>query len=269
MKKLGIIHYNAPGETLAEFLDYIKETGYEYTELMLPDVWPDPSQDPGDAPEIAKALLDERGLKASALSAGNDFVVLGEDEINAQVARMKTICDLAQRIGTDTLRTEGGQPKDSVPPERYAEAMAGCLTRCLEFVEPMNMKLAVDNHGLASNDGDLLVETFEMVGSKHVGTNLDTMNYRWAGHDLETIDRYYEIVAPWVLHTHLKDGVGSRGEYVGKALGNGEINLEKAIQCAVDAGYTGPWIAEWEGRGDKGVGYAQCYQWMKVNCPDV
>ena len=265
--KLGVIHYNTPGATLEEFLDWVRDTGFEYVELSCRDVWPDESASPGDQPEKVRAMLEHRGLKASALSAGNDFVVLDDEAVRTQVSRMKTICELAQRIGTDTIRTEGGSPKDSVPEERWVEAMAGCLKRCLEFIEPMGIKLAVDNHGWVTNNADLQVETFEMVGSKNVGANLDTMNYRWFGHDLATIDRYYEIIAPYVMHTHLKDGTGSRQNYVGAALGEGEINLKHAIDCCVRAGYQGVWCAEWEGRGDKGAGYAACLEWMKANCP--
>jgi sugar phosphate isomerase/epimerase len=216
--KLGVIHYNTPGATVEEFLDWVAETGFEYVEVAIRDVWPDESVDAGDQPEKVKAMLDARGLKASALSAGNDFVVLEAEVVAVQVNRMKTICGLAQRIGTDTLRTEGGQPKDSVPEEKWAEAMAGCLKRCVEFIEPMGIKLAVDNHGWVTNNGDLQVKTFEMVGSKNVGANLDTMNYRWFGNDLATIDRFYEIIAPYVMHTHLKDGTGSRQEYVGAVI---------------------------------------------------
>jgi sugar phosphate isomerase/epimerase len=265
--KLGVIHYNTPGDTLEEFLDWAAETGFGYVELRAGDVWPSEDAEPGDAPEKAKALLDERGLKASALSSGNDFVVLEPEVVEAQVARMKRICGLAQIIGTDTIRTEGGQPKDSVPEEKWAEAMAGCLTRCCEFIEPMGIKLAVDNHGWVTNDGDLQVKVFEMVGSKNVGANMDTMNYRWFGHDLGKIDHFYRIIAPWAFHTHLKDGTGSRQEYVGASLGDGEIHLEYAIECLVNAGYKGVWCAEWEGRGDKGTGYAQCLEWMKDYCP--
>lgn len=265
--RLGLIHYNAPGATVAEFLDYVKETGFGWVELQCTDVWPAGEEDPEARAVEVKELLDARGIMASALSAHNDFVVLRADEVAAQVERMKRVCELAKILGTDTLRTEGGSPKDSVPQNRWAEAIIGCLVPCKEFIEPMGIKLAVDNHGWVTNDGDLQLNVFETVGSPNVGSNLDTMNYRWFGHDLATIDRYYNQLAPYVLHTHLKDGTGSRENYRGAALGDGEINLAYAIECLVAAGYQGVWCAEYEGPPPTGQGYAKCLAWMGENCP--
>jgi len=265
MAKLGVIHYNAPGPDLEGFLTYAAETGFGYVELQLPDVWPEGEDNPEAHAESVRRMVDGKGLVVSALASHNDFVVLGEEEVAAQVAKMKRIAALAQIIGADTLRTEGGSPKDSVPESRWVEAMAGCLTRCAEFAEPMGVKLAVDNHGWVTNDGDLLVELFEKVGSPNVGSNLDTMNLRWFGHDLEKIDCFYEMLAPHVLHTHLKDGTGSRENYVGAALGDGEINLTYATDCLRKAGYDGVWCAEYEGREHSGIGYRKCLEWMQAN----
>jgi sugar phosphate isomerase/epimerase len=265
--RYGLIHYNAPGKTVAEFLDYAKETGFDWVELQCTDVWAAGEEDPESRAAEVKALLDARGMKASALSAHNDFVVLGADEIKAEVERMKRVCELAQILGTDVLRTEGGQPKDSVPEAKWADAIIGCLVPCCEFIEPMGIKLAVDNHGWVTNDGDLQLKVFETVASPNVGSNLDTMNFRWFGNDLETIDRYYRQLASYVFHTHLKDGTGARENYKGAALGDGEIHLDLAVKCLVDAGYEGVWCAEYEGPPPTGEGYAKCLKWMRANCP--
>jgi sugar phosphate isomerase/epimerase len=263
--KLGLIHYNAPGRTVAEFLDYAKVAGFGYVELQIGDVWRPDVDNPEKEAEAVRGLVESRGLQVSALAAGNDFVVLAEEDIARQVERMRRICGLAKVLGTNVIRTEGGAPKPAVPEERHVEAMAGCLTRCREFIEPENVFLAVDNHGVVTNDGDLQVELFQRVGSKNVGANLDTMNYRWMGHDLETIDHYYEIIAPYTFHTHLKDGTGSRSQYVGAALGDGEIHLDFAAQCLRQAGYDGVWCAEYEGREDSFIGYRKCLKWMQAN----
>lgn len=261
MKKIGIIHYNIPG-SLEEFLRYASETGFGYVELQISDVWGQGVENPEAEAERAAKLVGSYGLKVSALSAGNDFVLLDEEEIKRQVERMKRICGLARILGTNIIRTEGGRPKESVPRERWAEAIAGCLKRCLDFAEEMDIYFALDNHGLVTNDAELQVEIFEMVGSKRVGANLDTMNYRWFGHDLQTVKRFYEIIAPYTLHTHMKDGRGSRGEYRGEALGEGEIDLLYAVKCLKEAGYDGVWCAEYEGREDPRIGYRKCYEWL-------
>jgi len=266
MAKLGIIHYNLKMLEFEPFLDYMVETGFQYCELPVADLWDEESDaDPKPRAEAVRRMLDDRGLTCSAVSSRNDFVVLDEAEIASQVARMEKVAELALVVGANVLRTEGGSPKDAVPPEKHAEAIATCMERCLEFAERMDIKLAMDNHGFVTNDGDLELEIFERVGNKRVGANIDTMNYRWAGHELETIDRWYEQLAPWCLHTHMKDGTGCRPDYVGAALGEGEIHLDKVVASLRAVGYDGVWCAEYEGQEDTRIGYAKCLEWMKKN----
>jgi sugar phosphate isomerase/epimerase len=262
---LGIIHYNAPGKTLEEFLKYAADTGFGFVELQIRDVWPEGCSSPEKEAESAARLVQQADLKVSALAASNDFVVLDDAEVKAQAERMKRVCGLAKLVGCSVIRTEGGSPKDSVPKEKWADAIAGCLKRCREFIEPMNIRLAIDNHGQITNEAGIQKKIIMAVDSPNVGVNLDTMNYRWFGHDLQTIHAIYEEVAPSAFHTHLKDGTGSRQTYVGAALGDGEIELAWAVECLKKAGYAGVWCAEYEGREDTGIGYAKCLKWMKAN----
>jgi len=267
--KIGVIHYNFPGYSFTDFLKYASQTGYGYVELSTGgDVWGRGADNPERKAESVRKEVESFGLKVSALSAENDFIVLEEEAVKAQVERMGRVCRLARILGADVIRTEGGSPKDSVPKERWVEAMAGCLTRCIGFAEKNDVRLAVDNHGHVTNDGDLQVELFQRVGSERVGANMDTMNYRWAGHSLDKIAHFYEIVAPYTFHTHMKDGTGSLREYRGAALGEGEIDLKHAIKCLKDAGYDGAYCAEYEGPegADTGFrGYKKCFEWLKAN----
>ncbi len=260
MIKYGLIYYNFKDMSLDEFLDYASERGFTHVELFISHVW-DEKDDTEQVDQVQKAV-ESRGLKVGTLSARNDFVVLDPDEVDAQVRRMRRVCEIAERMGVSVLRTEGGQPKESVPQEKWVDAMAECLRRCREFIEPAGIHLAVDNHGVVTNDADLQVELIERVGSPYVGATLDTMNYRWMGHDLDTIRRYYKKIAPYVRYTHFKDGRGSRGEYKGLALGDGEIDLDYALQCLLEVGYSGVWGVEYEGP-DPVNGYAQGLAWLK------
>lgn len=262
--KLGVIHYNWPGFSFADFLRFAAESGYGYVELQLPDVWGKEITDPESNAERVRREVESFGLKVSALAAHNDFVQLDEGLIQAQVERMKRVCGLARLLGTNVIRSEGGQPKEGVPQDRWLEAMHGCFARCLPFLEETQVSLAIDNHGVVTNDGDLLFALITKINHKRVGSNLDTMNFRWFGHDIATCNRFYEMLAPHVLHSHLKDGTGSRENYKGAALGEGEINLSHALHCLRKAGYDGVYCAEYEGpEAQGGVGYRKCAEWLK------
>lgn len=259
----GLIHYNQPDlKTLEAFFGFAAEAGFNAVELMPGDVWPKGEENPEAHAGRVRKQVEAAGLKVCAVGAGNDFVYLDEAEVQREVRRMERICGLAKILGASVIRTEGGRPKESVPEARYVEAMAGCLKRCLAFIERDEIVLAVDNHGLVTNDADLQVRLFKTVDSPYVAATMDTMNYRWAGHDLDTVGRFYETVAPYVRHVHIKDGTGVRGSYRGKVLGEGEIDLQRAIRALKAVGYVGVWCVEYEGE-EGSAGYAKCLARLK------
>ncbi len=248
-------------------MSYAQRTGFSYVEIQIGDIWVDaqPFESARSNAENLRRALDAHGLKTSALAAGNDFVQLDPKLVKAEAERMRKICDLAEILGTSTIRTEGGRPKHSVPEDRWVEAISTCIEECLEFVEALDLRLALDNHGLVTNDADRQVAIFERVASKNIGANLDTMNYRWFGHDLETVGRFYDLIAPYTLHTHMKDGFGSREKYVCMPLGEGELDLQRAIRALHRAGYDGVWCVEYEGKEDPAVGYRKGLEYLRRN----
>jgi len=267
MAKIGVIHYNFPGFSFSEFLSFAADAGCGYVEIQIPEVWGADIDNPEQNAEKVRKQVESHGLQVSALAAHNDFVQLDEEAIKFQVDRMKRICGLAKILNEDAvIRTEGGAPKDEVPQERYLDAMYACFSRCPEFVEETGIGLAIDNHGVVTNDGDLLYALLQKVNHPLIGTNLDTMNYRWFGHSVETCNRFYEMMAPHALHVHMKDGFDSRENYKGAALGEGEINLQHAMDCLTKANYQGVYTAEYEGpEPEGGVGYRKCVQWLLAN----
>lgn len=268
MPTFGVIHYRVPG-TLEQFLDFARQAGYGAVELSIADFGDIHAPDADRRAEAIARMVSDRGLVISAVSAGNDFNVLDDAEVTAQVRRMYTVCRLARLAGARVIRTEGGTPKAAVPPDRWVDAIAGCLRRCLDIIEHDGTVLAVDNHGLITNEAGIQTAIFEAVGSHHVGANVDFMNYRWFGHDVATVVDLVREVAPFAKHTHVKDGVGSRQEYQGRALGQGEIPLDECVALLQAAGYRGVWCAEYEGpEVEGGVGYRKCLDWMKAHIRD-
>lgn len=265
MPKLGVIHYNFPGFDFEQFLAFVAERGVRYVQLQLNDVWPQDEDNPEARAKAVRQQVKAHGLKVSAFSPVNDFVQTSGDVVVYQVNRMKRAGELARILDCPVLCSEGGQPKD-IAQSLWANAMYECFARCTEWLDEVGVSLAIDNHGLVTNDGDLLHALLTRLNHPRIGTNLDTMNYRWYGNDIPTCNRYYEMMAPFVKHTHLKDGFDSRANYQGAALGDGEIDLAYALKCLQNAGYDGVYCAEYEGpQREDGVGYAKCFEWMKRN----
>lgn len=267
MFKPGVIHYNFPDFTFDQFLRFAAETGYQFVELRLPDVWDETSDhDPLQNATRVRKQAESFGLRVSALAAHNDFVQIDEGLISSQVARMRRVCELAHILDEEAVvRTEGGMMKD-IPEEKWGDAIYACLARCLDFVDEIGVGLAVDNHGMVTNKEGLLIDVLGRIDHPLIGANLDTMNYRWFGHSLEECDRFYQAIAPHVLHVHLKDGFGACDNYVGAVLGDGEIHLQHALYSLKSAGYNGVYCAEYEGADlQDGVGYAKCFQWLREN----
>jgi len=264
----GLIYYNFPGHSLEQFGAFAGAAGFQRAEVPIGGVWHE--KEAGDDPEArapeVRAMFARHGVRLSALAAGNDFLQPDDAGMALQVERLQRVCRLAELAGTKLVRIDGGWAKESVQKERWFDLMVAGLRAVRPFIERGGYTLALDNHGLVTNDADLQVRVFEAVGSNNVGANVDTMNYRWAGHDLETVGRYYQVIAPYARHVHFKDGRGSREQYRGTVLGAGEIDLERAVRELRAAGYAGVWTVEYEGpRADAEVGYRAGLEWLQAH----
>ena len=266
MGKIGLIHYCAQGKLqnapLPDFLDYAAKTGFQVLELQYRDVEAGPGFYGIEKAREVRRWCDDRGLEVSQLSTGNDFVILNPSDVKQQAQRMRWLADCALELGTKILRTEGGQPKELVPPQDYEKAICGCIATCLPWMEELGITFSIDNHGMVTNDAELLLKILNRFNHPLVGNNLDTANLRWFGHSLETIDGFYRRLAPFVKSTHIKDCIGARPDYKCQVLGRGEVHLETALACLKQAGYQGNFIAEYEGALDAEDGYRQCREWL-------
>lgn len=262
-KKIGVINYNISNVSLEELFKWCKENSIEYVELQRRDVWADITKSENTVSEIA-SLIQKYGIKISQISTGSDFLQKTEDEVKKQIWMVGEMCRMVKDLGFNQLRIDGGWPKEGVEEKNYRSLIMKGVAAVTEIAEKESVYLALDNHGIVTNNYLLLLDILENIKSKHLGTNLDTMNYRWYGYKVEELPDIYRKVAPYVLHTHIKDGTGVRETYKGTVLGEGEIPLIDAIEILKKNGYNGVWCAEYEGT-DGADGYKKCVEWLRKN----
>ena len=191
MSTIGVIHYNWPGYDLEGFARRASEIGYTSCELRIGDIWDEQNDDGGRQAEAVRDLLAGYGITVSAVDAGNDFIQADRGDYEAQITRYRRVCEIIPHTGTDIIRSDGGWNRgDKIPEGLWDGMMLEAFQRCAEFLETLNVRIALDNHGVTTNDGDWQLSLIERVGSSRLGVNLDTMNYRWFGHDLDKIDHF-------------------------------------------------------------------------------
>ncbi|MCM8777551.1 MAG: sugar phosphate isomerase/epimerase [Candidatus Omnitrophica bacterium] len=262
-KKIGVIKYNISDFSLEELFKWCQENDVEYVELQRKDIWADITKQENNIEEVA-SLIQKYGIKISQISTGSDFLQKSEDEFKKQIWMVGEMCKMVKDLGFNQLRIDGGWPKEGVDEKNYKDTIIKGVSAVTEIAEKEGVYLALDNHGVVTNNYILLLDVLQTIKSKYLGTNLDTMNYRWYGYKVDELLDIYKKVAPYVLHTHLKDGIGTGEAYKGTVLGEGEIPLKDAIKTLKENGYNGVWCAEYEGK-EGANGYKKCVEWLRKN----
>ena len=269
---------------LDDFLTGVRELGCEGFELYIsPDshggIFGECAS-PGGELDLEKLAairrrIEQAGLRTIAIGSRGDFVQTNPAAMQDQAELVNPPaggCDVAVALGCDVVRTFGGEAKEGVDPADWEQLIARGYGLCLPHAQSTGITLAMENHGFITNDGDLEMRLLERLGSPNFGLTLDTSNYRWFGADLDTITRWFDKLAPFVAHTHLKDGSaqsGTRREYTALALGEGEAPIAFAVQRLREAGFGRPWCAEYEGKLEPLVGLERSLRFLRGIAADA
>jgi sugar phosphate isomerase/epimerase len=260
---------------LDDFLKGVRELGCEGFELYVTadshggifGECASPRGEPGlDNLAPIRRRIEQAGLCTIAIGGMGDFVQTNTTAMQQQAEQVKWSCDVAVALGCEVVRTFGGEPKEGADPADWEQLIARGYELCLPHAESRGVILAMENHGFITNDGDLEMRLLDRLGSPNFRLTLDTSNYRWFGHDLDTIRRWFDKLAPFVAHTHLKDGSvqsGTRREYTALSLGEGEAPIAFAVQRLREAGFNRPWCVEYEGRLEPMLGLERGLRFLR------
>ncbi|MGB9607219.1 MAG: sugar phosphate isomerase/epimerase family protein [bacterium] len=266
---IGILSlsFSFKGYTFDEFLLSAKEIGFKVYELTTaPGAHKGTLRFDEEGIEEIRRKSAENGLNIWALGGYTNFVKKDSKEFEEEIKKVIGYLEIAEKLGAKVIRVFGGEPHPDIPESQYPELIAKGLKECASEAERRGIYLGMENHGYITNDAELEIRILEKVGSPFVRLTVDTSNYYWYGHSLATIERFYKLVAPYCVHTHLKDGSqkkGARDKYISLALGEGELPLELFLDELLRSGYDGPLCIEYEGEEDARIGARKGYEYLK------
>jgi 3-oxoisoapionate decarboxylase len=186
---------------------------------------------------------DEFGVHVICIAADNDFTVVDASDLEEQIQKVKRYVDIAKRLGAKVVRVfTGGNANENLSSEllkrlHYAFNCAG------SYAEEHEIKLAIENHGGLTVNGQLTAKIMEGIKSPAVGVNFDPANFLKEGVDPLIALRY---VLPWVNYSHWKDVRWNNGGTEYCAFGEGEIFWKPILQELLNSGYQGYWTVEYE-----------------------
>jgi sugar phosphate isomerase/epimerase len=179
-------------------------------------------------------------LDLSPISVGAYASILERDDLEPLLRRI----DFAQQLGASFVIVDaaGTEPRDATEWRRL-----GNLGRFLgDYAEAHGVRLAFEIHEGLTRSGAVARRLLDTIDHVAVGVNYDTGNAIFYNDDVDPVADL-QTIAERVIHTHLKDTSGGRGEWAFGALGSGRVNFSEIIRVLKERGFRGPYSLEIEG----------------------
>ena len=238
-----------------EFAAHQQVNGAQGVEL-LDYFWRDRA---AELPKVKKQVADA-GLALAVYSIGNDFFQPDREAWARQLADLKTGVDVAEQLGTHTLRVFSGNAKPDYTLEQGLGWITEGLAEGAEYAARHGVTLALENHGLMAGRSDQVRGIIETVNSPALRANLDTGHFLLVNQN--PTDAAREL-AGMVALVHLKDFRKVRPDdtehiykgldgaaFTGAVVGEGQVDLKAITDTLRKAGYTGWLSLEFEGGQD-------------------
>ncbi len=196
---IGVVLDCLPG-TLRERLDQAEKLGLSGVQIygIEGEVSPEMTQ---EARSELRRELASRGLVLSAVCGDLGFGFFNPEHNPHNIERSKRILDLARDLGTEIVTTHiGVVPEDPAHP-RYAILQDAC-GQLAEYAHSMGAHFAIET---GPEPAAVLRRFLDTLPSDGVAVNFDPANLHMGfGCDAAEAVR---ILAPYIVHTHAKDGV--------------------------------------------------------------
>ncbi len=242
--KLSISTLGCPGWGLQKIVDTWSRLGVEGIEVRGIGGVMDAEKIEAFLPQNAestKALLACHGLKLVGFGTSAKFHDRKKHEEN--VAQAKGAIDVCVRMGIPSIRVFGNNVDPSIP-EQSLEAIVDGLSQVCEYAENTGIGVNLEIHGDVNTADRLRTVTTPLSRYRSFGIIWDICHtFSSVGNQYEEI---YGVIAPFVRHVHIKDGVRGEKGVTLCSVGKGEIDIRSVVRRLLSDGYDGYFSLEHE-----------------------
>ena len=188
-----------------------------------------------EAVERLKGILDEKGLKVSAVASpiGKVDVSL---PVEHEVARLRQIISVAKTLDTKYVRIFSFYRGEDQEQEQIREAVMERMSALAAEAAAHGIVLLHENEkGIYGDTPERVLDIMETVNSPALRVAWDNANFVQVG--VKPYTEGYAMLRPYLEYLQVKDAVATTGEVVPSGEGDGE--LEATISALAADGYRG------------------------------
>jgi len=264
MFTIGVTSLGMAGTPFDEAVQKMVAFGAECTELNgRPGVHPDLNWNGEEDYRRAQQLLSSAGIVATSLGGYCDFAQLDDDALQAEIDGFVAYCERAVRLDIPVVRAFAGDVKEGLSLSDVETRITEAFAEAMRRVQGLDVVVGIENHGRLANDGMFLRGLIETVASPKLGMTIDTGNFYWARHTPERVERFIQLLSPYIVNVHVKDVVYRDGETVFVPAGRGIVPLRRLYALLEGAGYEGAIVSEYEGEAAYEAGTQESVAYLR------
>lgn len=219
---------------------FAKENGLSGLELRSVEDLPIDTV-PAETLRVWRHRLDAENLAVCGL-AGSFYKCSPEpDVIEAELQKLKRLCDAADILGCNTLRGFAffAPPKGPLS----AEALAPYFKRPIEILQRRGKTLLLEaDPSVNTSNHAALAALLRAIGSPHVRAIFDPGNCLYDPLGETPFPEGYDAIRPWFAHVHIKDAVRGAQDTQCVKVGDGQVNYPTLLRRLAADGYDG-WLS--------------------------
>ncbi len=243
--QIGYTTWGMPAVPVDRALSFLSEQGFDAVELtVLPNYTTAVDRLDAEERRRIRKLFTRYGLAMPAVAAHRSLL---DEDPGAHMENMgvlKQAVDLCAEWGDgrgmpvlDTVL--GGAPEDWEP---RLDFIFERVRKLVDYAADRGVVIGMEAHvGSALDTAEKSVQLVASIDSPHLGLNFDISHFDVLGIPIEEAVR---LMAPYAVHTHVKDQRGKAPDYEFLVPGEGDFDFVAYLRAMHAAGYRGSITAE-------------------------